>query len=316
MAVNLNYLSEFTACRDAAAEAVDLARSQGALGILPALADTLATTQIGLGEWEAASATATESLRLAYDTGQSHYGALLLWVLADIAAFRGRREECRAHFAEAAALDGGHVSWAGHDAAEIAFGHLALARGEIDEAIGHLEREVDPDAEQAAFGYYYAAFDLAEAYVRANRSNEATSLIERIAPHTHQAWARAALDRCRGLVAADDAFDALSRASAGESDSVAPAEASRRATNSAPHSPPSSDSMQSPGRCALGASWRRPAKPPAGGHPRPSPTSPLKNSRSQASSPAERRTARLPRGSSSARRPSKPTSTAPTASLG
>jgi DNA-binding CsgD family transcriptional regulator len=137
---------------------------------------------------------------------------LLLWVLADIAAFRGRREECRAHFAEAAALDGGHVSWAGHDAAEIAFGHLALARGEIDEAIGHLEREVDPDAEQAAFGFYYAAFDLAEAYVRANRSNEATSLIERIAPHTHQAWARAALDRCRGLVAADDAFDAPSRA--------------------------------------------------------------------------------------------------------
>jgi DNA-binding CsgD family transcriptional regulator len=212
MAVNLNYLCEFPACRDAAAEAVELARSQGALGILPALADTLATTQIGLGEWEAASATATESLRLAYDTDQSHYGALLLWVLADIAAFRGRSEECRAHFAEAAALDGGHVSWAGHDAAETAFGHLALARGEIDEAIGHLEREVDPDAEQAAFGFYYAAFDLAEAYVRANRSNEATSLIERIAPHTHQAWARAALDRCRGLVAADDAFDAPSRA--------------------------------------------------------------------------------------------------------
>lgn len=212
MAANLLYLCEYPASRDAAAEAVELARSQGALGILPVVGETLATGQLGLGDWDAAIATATESLRLAYDTGQSAWCVMNLWILADIAAFRGRREECRAHLAEADAVAGRRASWAGHGAAEIAFGHLALACGEIDEAIGHLEREVDPDGEQAAFGFYLAAFDLAEAYVRANRTAEASALIERLAPHTHQAWARAALDRCRGLVAAEDGFDAPSRA--------------------------------------------------------------------------------------------------------
>jgi DNA-binding CsgD family transcriptional regulator len=212
MAVNLNYLCEYPASRDAAAEAIELARSHGALGILPAVAVVLSVSQSDLGEWDAAIATATESLRLAYNTDQSQNGVWLLWVLADIAAYRGRREECRTHIAEADALAGGRASWAGHGAAEIAFGHLALARGEIDEAIGHLEQEVDPDAEQAAIGFYLAAFDLAEAYARASRTADATSLIERVAPHTHQAWARAALDRCRGLVAADDDFDTPSHA--------------------------------------------------------------------------------------------------------
>jgi DNA-binding CsgD family transcriptional regulator len=133
--------------------------------------------------------------------------------LADAAnAARGRREECLARVAEADAFAGGHASWAGHGVAGMALGHLALAQGEIDEAISHLQREVDLDAEQASDTFYLAPFDLAEAYVRANRPAEANSLIERVAPHAHQAWARAALDRCRGLVAPDDGFDEPSRA--------------------------------------------------------------------------------------------------------
>ena len=104
-------------------------------------------------------------------------------------------------------LAGGQASWGGHGLANMVLGHLALATGEVDEAIGHLEHEVDLDVEQASASFYLAAFDLAEAYTRAKRTPEAIAVIERVAPHSNQAWARAALNRCRGLVASDDLFD-------------------------------------------------------------------------------------------------------------
>ena len=212
MAGGLAYLCEYPASRDLAAEAIELARAQGALGLMPALGETLAQAHFVLGAWDAAVATAAESQRLARDTGQSQYGVWLCFVLADIAAARGRREECLARIAEANELAGGQASWGGHGLAHMVLGHLALATGEVDEAIGHLEHEVDLDVEQASPSFYLAAFDLAEAYTRAKRTPEAIAVIERVAPHANQAWARAALNRCRGLVASDDLFDEPSRA--------------------------------------------------------------------------------------------------------
>ena len=50
--------------------------------------------------------------------------------------------------------------------------------------------------------------DLAEAQVRAGDIPGARTTVTRLAPHACQPWARAALDRARGLLAADDAFDA------------------------------------------------------------------------------------------------------------
>jgi DNA-binding CsgD family transcriptional regulator len=50
--------------------------------------------------------------------------------------------------------------------------------------------------------------DLAEAQVRAGDIAGARATVARLAPHACQPWARAALDRARGLLAADDAFGA------------------------------------------------------------------------------------------------------------
>ena len=44
--------------------------------------------------------------------------------------------------------------------------------------------------------------------MRAGRPTEAAAALDAIAPHTYQAWSHAALDRARGMVAADDSFDA------------------------------------------------------------------------------------------------------------
>ena len=54
----------------------------------------------------------------------------------------------------------------------------------------------------------YAPFDLIEAYVRAGRVAAATQAANRVAPHVHQAWARAALAALFGLVGHEEEFDA------------------------------------------------------------------------------------------------------------
>ena len=50
--------------------------------------------------------------------------------------------------------------------------------------------------------------DLVEAHARAGQPSLAQAALDALTPHAHQAWARAALDRARGMAAADDAFDA------------------------------------------------------------------------------------------------------------
>ncbi len=211
-ALSLSFLGEYPGACDLAVESVELARLQGAVGVIPNLAETLAQIQLALGDWDAAVATASEGLRLSRDVHQSHFGAWNCAVLAEIAAARGRRDECVALVDEADALAGGRATWAGHSVAGTALGHLALATGDIGRAIGILEAEVDPGVEQASPSFYLPAFDLVEAYVRANRTSEAQALIERIAPHVHQPWALAALDRSRGVAATDDCFDEPSSA--------------------------------------------------------------------------------------------------------
>ena len=147
-------LCEYAAARDFAARAVDLARAEGALGALPGAGETLATAQFALGAWDAAIATAADSLRLAYDTDQRQVGEYLCVLLAEVAAGRGRPEECLARLAEAQELAAGRPPWAAHSYRAIVLGHLALARGEIDQAIRQLEPDVDPGIVQASTQFY------------------------------------------------------------------------------------------------------------------------------------------------------------------
>ena len=67
----------------------------------------------------------------------------------------------------------------------------------------------DLDVCQANYAPGTVGADLVEAYVRAGRPALAAAALDQLAPHAHQAWARAGLDRARGIAAAgEDAFDA------------------------------------------------------------------------------------------------------------
>ena len=95
----------------------------------------------------------------------------------------------------------------GADGPAWVLGTSALARGDGEAAVSLLE-STSLDACQASYTPWTVGADLVEAYVRAGRPALATAALDELAPHAHQAWARAALSRAQGLAAAQDAFDA------------------------------------------------------------------------------------------------------------
>jgi DNA-binding CsgD family transcriptional regulator len=110
-------------------------------------------------------------------------------------------------------------------------GMYLLADGRVEESIAPLE--------EAAFGWldrgfhipgFTPVFDLAEAYVRAGRSDAAETLLARFSALEMASLPleRAATARCRGLLAPDDAFEALfAEALEGHEALAAPLERSR-----------------------------------------------------------------------------------------
>jgi DNA-binding CsgD family transcriptional regulator len=97
---------------------------------------------------------------------------------------------------------------------EQARGFLALGQGDAPRAIRHLERARE---HTARFGsrdpsFLYTLADLAEAYSRAGRTEEARAATEELAAagaRTGGAWAAAATARCGALTAPDADLDAL-----------------------------------------------------------------------------------------------------------
>jgi DNA-binding CsgD family transcriptional regulator len=61
---------------------------------------------------------------------------------------------------------------------------------------------------QANYAPMTMGADLVEAHARSGQPARARAVLAELEPHAHQRWARAALDRARGIVADDDRFDA------------------------------------------------------------------------------------------------------------
>ena len=61
---------------------------------------------------------------------------------------------------------------------------------------------------QANYAPMTMGADLVEAHVRTGEPARARAVLAELEPHAHQPWARAALDRARGMVAGEDRFDA------------------------------------------------------------------------------------------------------------
>jgi DNA-binding CsgD family transcriptional regulator len=199
--------------------AVDLARRNGLLSLLPLVLRRQAAELLSLSQFDLAYAAAQEGYRLSLDLGYGSGGHLMN--MAAVEAAWGREQDARGHAAEALTLAQRPGSWFPAIVTEWTLGLIDLAAGRPAQAAGRLlaitgseypgrnpviAREAMPDA--------------VEAGVRAGLRDQATARLETFRGLVTAAPAQprlALLARCDALAGArdpDEAFtEAIARAS-------------------------------------------------------------------------------------------------------
>ena len=212
-AMSHGWLCEYAAARDLAARALDAADDLAAPGSVAFANELLAEYLNTLGDLDGAAAVWAETVHMAEATEQVH---VVAWSRAQFAAIVANRDpgDAGPRLVDEARTAGDPLWYMGATAPAWVHGTAALARGDGDEAARALAG-IDLEVCQAAYDSWVVGADLAEAQVRAGDIARARATVARLTPHAWQPWARAALDRARGLLAADDAFDAsMERSSA------------------------------------------------------------------------------------------------------
>ncbi len=190
--------------------AVELARSQGAIGRLPDVLNLAASSDLDAGRWSLALANGSQALDLALATEQTPLACEALLVLAEIEAAQGRDEDCLRHAREADRLTTELGLRLGQLGARLTVAVLELGRGKLEEAVTHYE-EVRRLAAEWGFSDAYTSPvpDLIEAYARAGAVDRARALLpdylDLVTGDANPQFAAVAA-RCRGIVAAGD-FD-------------------------------------------------------------------------------------------------------------
>ncbi|MEV4113251.1 AAA family ATPase [Nonomuraea sp. NPDC049695] len=178
-------------------------RTQGAIGLLPLALALVARSQMFLGMHREALASAEEGLRIARDTDQGYYAALLVGVLTYLAALEGDEERCL-KLAEQIA-----------DVRDAATGGMrCVSLNLLDLSLGRPETALRRAEEFGAFGpaartvmVMHRMPDLVEAAVRTGRNDFAVAASERVqmwAAQTPSPWADAVALRCNALLASDE----------------------------------------------------------------------------------------------------------------
>jgi len=183
---------------------IDRARAEGAVGVLPQALALASELYFRLGRWTEATAAAAEGLTLAEQSRQSNL--YVRYFLARMDGVQGRTAECRRRMEQIRFTS----NRLGVECMEVYTGHVlglvALAEGDLEEAIARLEvvrdlRMVNEMHDQSMVPW---AYDLVEAYARSGRGDQARALLDSVAPApddpTHS-WQHAVAARCRGLLA-------------------------------------------------------------------------------------------------------------------
>jgi DNA-binding CsgD family transcriptional regulator len=208
----LMWFEHYDHAREVLTRTIDGARAGGALAALPYALSVSADLDFRTGNWASAYASATEAVRVAHETHQVATLAFSLGCLARLEAAQGREEDCRSHSEQAHAIAASGVG-AVTALASSSLGMLELGAGRLEQALEELEplarRTADHGLREP--GVIPWTPDLIETYVRLGHKDDAERTLadfERIARKTNRLWALAAAARCRGLIAADDAFEA------------------------------------------------------------------------------------------------------------
>jgi DNA-binding CsgD family transcriptional regulator len=193
-------------------DALQNARAQAAVGVLPLMLNLTALDHATTDRWAVAEATYLEAIALARENDQLSDLVFGMSGLARLQARRGHERECRANAAEALELSARLGTRLNEIWAVEALGVLELGLGETERAAEQFERQqslmetlsiTDADLSPAP--------ELVEAYLRLGRVQEAERLATRFAGAAEakgQPWALSRALRCQGLIGTVDEFAA------------------------------------------------------------------------------------------------------------
>ena len=204
---NAGYLDR---ARPYADRAVELARSEGAVGRLPDALQWAAGMARETDRWAQALAHGSQALDLALAAGQTFLACNALVIIAEVEAAQGRDEDCLRHAHEADRLTGEAGLRLLQVRARLMPPLLELGRGRLEEAISHYEAVRSLAAGWGiGHGFYSPIPNLIEAYARVGALDRARALLpEYLAqvPGDANPPSAATAARCQGIVAAGD-FD-------------------------------------------------------------------------------------------------------------
>ena len=207
-AASFLYYEEFDRMRGPLDRLIAAARAASAPGALPYALGHRSELDFRTGRWPQAYADAAEAVTLATELGHMFSLIYALACLAWIEAARGMEADCRAHITRLAGVSPHAKTIVGGYSARI-LGLLDLGFGRNEEAIKYLEplsSLLRSTALLAAPFIFQETPDLIEAYVHTGRRADAEAALAAFddqAKASVGSWARAAAERCRGLLEED-----------------------------------------------------------------------------------------------------------------
>lgn len=203
----LGWLGRTAEGRTAAAERLLDFRRRGLVGMLPRLLRMISSQDLDEDRWDDALSEATEGLEWCDELAQSGHRPELLAVLATVAAWRGKDEECARFVTQALNESEAHGHYWTSLIARRAQGLWRLGHAQYEEAVALFEPIVEIPLSRGLRGPTVASFpDLVEALTRVGRHDDAAQRAEqferRLAGVTDPR-ARPLTLRCRALIDSD-----------------------------------------------------------------------------------------------------------------
>lgn len=205
------FLGEDIRAIDLFTRSVARLRATGAAATLPALLAPLSTVEMFTGRYAAATANATEGLRLATETRQDNPAAHARSVLAWLAAVSGRSDDCIALANDALAHAIGQRLGPHAALASWALAHNDLVSGRYEQALERLQALADAaPGEGHPMVSVFAAADLVDAAIHIDNGHaaEAATLgLQAWAANSAAPWPQALVSRCQALLTTGDDSD-------------------------------------------------------------------------------------------------------------